>query len=171
LNDPRFKEGIELTVVADGNTAKEVHLGYRRRQGEASTSPAKSSTTKSRGSTKASSGASKTGTATKTAPNPASKAAASEDDEDEDNEIPGTVKSFDPNRRLLVLALLNGKSRSFLLSNDVKVLVRGTASKAGLKDPAIKAGVSLTVFTEAGGRRVRELHVEPPRAAGGKKAA
>jgi hypothetical protein len=81
------------------------------------------------------------------------------------------VKSYDANRRLLVVSLLNGKSRSFLLSHDVKVLVRGTPSKQGLSDPALKADVPVTVLVEPGGRRVRELHVGPAPAARSKKAA
>ena len=35
LHDSRFQEGMELTVVASGSTAKEVHLGYRRRPRDA----------------------------------------------------------------------------------------------------------------------------------------
>ncbi len=32
LSDPRFHEGMELTVVAEGNTATEIHLGYSRKE-------------------------------------------------------------------------------------------------------------------------------------------
>jgi hypothetical protein len=99
------------------------------------------------------------------------KAAAREEEDDEDDEIPGRVKSYDATRRLLVVSLLNGKSRSFFLSHDVKVLVRGTPSTQGLSDPALKADVPVTVLVEAGGRRVRELHVGPAPAARSKKAA
>src|SRR5215472_16534473 len=46
LHDPRFHEGMELTVVADGNTAKELHLGFSRREhadsGDDTKAPAKS---------------------------------------------------------------------------------------------------------------------------------
>jgi hypothetical protein len=91
--------------------------------------------------------------------------------EDEDDEIPGRVKSYDATRRLLVVSLLNGKSRSFLVSHDVKVLVRGAQSKQGLSDPALKADTPVTVRVEPGGRRVKELHVRPAPGARTKKAA
>src|SRR5262245_54945704 len=42
LKDPRFHEGLEITVVADGKTAKELHLGYDRKD---SAGEAKPSTT------------------------------------------------------------------------------------------------------------------------------
>ena len=97
--------------------------------------------------------------------------AAEEEGDDEDDEIPGKVKSFDPARRILVVALLNGKNRSFLLANDVKVVVKGTPSKQGLKDSALKDGAVISVLVEAGGRRVKELHIAPAPAARSKKAA
>src|SRR5215471_16123464 len=34
LKDPRFHEGLEITVVAEGKTAKELHLGYDRKDSE-----------------------------------------------------------------------------------------------------------------------------------------
>src|SRR6267378_5796207 len=34
LKDPRFHEGLEVTIVASGNVAKEVHLGYDRKPRE-----------------------------------------------------------------------------------------------------------------------------------------
>src|SRR5262249_50383071 len=99
------------------------------------------------------------------------KAPASEE-EDEDDEIPGTVKSYNADRRLLVVSLLNGTSRSFFLSRDLRVLVRGGASKEGVADPALKEGAHVTVVVEEGGRRVKELHVNPaPPARRTKKAA
>ena len=89
------------------------------------------------------------------------------------NEIPGKVKSYDPERRppVLVVTLLNGQNRSFFLGSDVKLLVGGRASRLGLKDPALKVGTPLTVIVEPGGRRVRELHVSPTATAKSKKAA
>ena len=40
LRDRRFQEGMEITVVANGGTAKELHLGYSRRErGDSPTSP------------------------------------------------------------------------------------------------------------------------------------
>jgi len=168
LNDRRFHEGMELTVVADGGTAKEVHLGYSRREPDEST--------KEKSSAKGRPSASEEGKkaprdAGKLAKGSGTKAVAREEDDDDDDEIPGKVKSFDAARRLLVVSLLNGKSRSFLLANDVKVLVKGAASKLGLKDSALKEGASVTVLVEAGGRRVRELHVSPLPAARSRKAA
>jgi hypothetical protein len=62
---------------------------------------------------------------------------------------------------LLVITLLNGKDRAFLLARDVKVTVNGRASRDGLSDAAIKPGMPLTVVTEAGGRKVKEVKVTP----------
>jgi hypothetical protein len=174
LRDRRFHEGMEVIVVANGAMAREVHLGYDRgAQGQPTGSPkpaAKGAPAARPGDEKA-----PTGKATKRAQREAveaaaakAKAGAREEEEDEDNEIPGTVKSYDPARRLLVVALLNGKSRSFLLSREVKVLVRGTPSTHGLSDPALKAGASVAVHVEPGGRRVREVHITPAPAASAK---
>jgi hypothetical protein len=160
LHDKRFNEGIGLTVVASGATAKEIHLGFRHRRSEVSTEGGK--TVAKRGSTppESTSGspAKKTKAYTK---KDATDTAKSEEEEDEDDEIPGTVKSYNADRRLLVVSLLNGHSRSFLLSRDLPVLVRGVATKQGLADPALKEGAHVTVLVEEGGRRVRELHVNP----------
>lgn len=164
LKDRRFHEGIEITIVANGSTARELHLGYDRgAQGQPTGTP--KATAK-----RAPAPAGTTGTAA-----PAGKAAtrvqreaartASKDDEDEDNEVPGTIKSYDPNRRMLVVTLLNGRTRSFLLPREVKVVHRGILSRQGLEDPALKAGASVTVHVDAGGRRVRELQVNPAPAA------
>ncbi len=81
------------------------------------------------------------------------------------------MKSFNADRGVLVVTLLNGKSRSFILARDVKVVIRGAASKKGLRDPAIKEGTVVTVLVEEGGRRVRELHIIPLAASKAKKAA
>jgi hypothetical protein len=157
LHDPRFHEGMDLTVVASGATAKEIHLGFRHREpaGEAA---------KHKAAIKTKSAATK-----RFAP----KAAADEEEaDDEDNEIPGTVKSYNAERRLLVVSLLNGTSRPFFLSRDLKVQVKGAISKHGVADPAIKEGAHVIVHVEEGGRRVRELHVDPaPPARTKKKAA
>ncbi len=174
LHDPRFHEGMSLTVVASGTTAKEIHLGYSRREpgtakeGRKALAKASSTAEKSSGSSttlptaKAKVAAKNVGAA--------AKAAAAEED-DEDDEIPGTVKSYNAERRLLVVSLLNGSSRSFFLAKDLKVLVKGTASKQGVADPAIKEGARVTVLVEEGGRRVKELHVDPVPARRTKKAA
>jgi hypothetical protein len=68
----------------------------------------------------------------------------------------------DPAKHLLVITLLNGKDRSFMVASDVKTTVKGSASKQGLQDPALKAGVPITVVTEPGGRKVKEVNVAPP---------
>jgi hypothetical protein len=163
LDDPRFHEGMELTIVADGTSAKEIHLGYSRKES---------------GEALAEKPAAKLGTPREKAPTirerikARAKAAAKDDDDGDDDEIPGKVKSFDAERHVLVLTLLNGKTRSFILPRDLKVLVKGAASKKGLRDPAIKEGSAVTVIVEgAGGRSVRELQITPPAAATSKKAA
>jgi hypothetical protein len=179
LRDPRFREAIEITVVADGNTAKELHLGFRHRaHADSANRPTSSAkpgiSTAAERPERAPADAVRPKASSETrqpAANVGTKAAAHEEEEDEDDEIPGRVKSYDANRRLLVVSLLNGKSRSFFLSRDVKVLVRGTPSRQGLSDPALKADVQVTVLLEPGGRRVRELHVGPAPAARSKKAA
>jgi hypothetical protein len=157
LHDPRFHDGMSLTVVASGATAKEIHLGYRHREPGSTTAGGKAAATKTKGFMK------KGATAT----------AKEEEEEDEDDEIPGTVKSYNADRHLLVVSLLNGTSRSFILSRDLKVLVKGATSKQGVDDPAIKEGAHVIVTVEEGGRRVRELHVAPtpPARTKAKKAA
>jgi hypothetical protein len=176
LHDPRFHEGMEMTVVASGPTAREIHLGFSHRAtGGASRSEksaANTSATKEKGSGVATTApAAKTKVYAKQGAAAAAKAPASEE-EDEDDEIPGTVKSYNADRRLLVVSLLNGTSRSFFLSRDLKVLVRGTESKEGVADPALKEGAHVAVVVEDGGRRVKELHVNPaPPARRTKKAA
>ena len=171
LNDPRFHDGLEITVVADGSTAKEIHLGFDRRPNEETKSEPNAVTKKAPGLTRrkreevAAEIAKKRQAAEpgRVASKTTTKAATAEEEEDEDDEIPGKVKSYDTSGRtpVLVVSLLNGKNRSFFLSNEVKVFVHGKASKLGLKDAALKAGAPLTVFVHPGGRRVKELHVDP----------
>ncbi len=72
---------------------------------------------------------------------------------------------------MLVVSLVNGKDRSFLLSNDVKVLVNSRVSRKGLSDPALQAGAPLTVITEVGGRKVKEVKVSTATRSRVKKAA
>jgi hypothetical protein len=167
LNDRRFREGLDITVVATGTTAKELHLGIYRRDPNETPAEKPKGVAKKRLTRKAIEDAaiakktpSKTGDATKPA----------EDQEDEDDEVLGKVKSYNTTggRHLLVVALLNGKSRTFFLARDVKVLVKGKAAKDGLADPAIKEGTPITVLTEPGTSKVKELHLEPLAAAAGK---
>ena len=179
LKDRRFHEGLEVTIVAHGTAAKEVHLGYDRRNPAGSASKSSVRVPAEKGQT--TSDAPVATKARKPAPTPAAKsvvvkaakakAAMPDEPDDEDDEFPGKVKSYDAERRHLVLTLLNGKSRSWFLANDLKVVVRGTTSKLGLKDPALKAGAPVTVLVEAGGRRVKELHVDRTTAAEAKPAA
>jgi hypothetical protein len=179
LRDRRFQEAIEITVVADGSAAKELHLGFRHRgHADSANHPTSSAKpgipTAEERRERAPADAERARVSSETrqpTANVGTKAAIHQEEEDEDDEIPGRVKSYDATRRLLVVSLLNGKSRSFFLSHDVKVLVRGTPSKQGLSDPALRANVPVTVLVEAGGRRVRELHVGPAPAARSKKAA
>ncbi len=175
LHDRRFHEGMEMTVVASGATAREIHLGFSRRASGGANAQEKTAarapTTREKGSGTTTTPPEKGNVFAKKGAEPSTKAAAAEE-EDEDDEIPGTVKSYNPDRRLLVVSLLNGTSRSFFLSRDLKVQVRGATSKEGVADPAIKEGAHVTVLLDEGGRRVKELHVNPaPPARRTKKAA
>ena len=91
--------------------------------------------------------------------------------EDDDNEVPGKIKSFDPAKRILVISLLNGKDRSFMLSRDVKIMVRGAASRRGLQDPALRAGAKITVTTDEDGHKVKEIEITPAAASRLRKAS
>jgi hypothetical protein len=172
LHDPRFHPGFDVVIVAEGNNATEVHLGFRSGGGPeiagqpgaerpakgTRTTPQPTETTPER--------------TTKTIPLPRErgKAAAQAQEEDEDNEIPGQVKRFDPSRRILVISLLNGKDRAFMLSNDVKVLVRGAASRRGLQEPSLKSGAAVEIVTDEGGRKVKEVKIVPASELRGRKA-
>jgi hypothetical protein len=146
LKDPRFHEGMEVTVVASGTKATEVHLGFDRRASGAAGEQA--------------------GKATEAKPvTPGAAAKGKEGAKEgagEDKEYPGKVKSVDPGKHVLVISLLNGQDRSFMIAKDVKMSVKGTASQKGLEDPALKAGTPITVVTDAGGRKVKEVKVAPP---------
>jgi hypothetical protein len=176
LHDRRFHEGMEMTIVASGATASEIHLGFSRRgsggaSGQEKTAATKAPATGEKGGVPTTTPPAKANVFAKKGTETPTKTAAAEE-EDEDDEIPGTVKSYNADRRLLVVSLLNGTSRSFFLSRDLKVLVRGATSKEGVADPAIKEGAHVTVLVEEGGRRVKELHVNPaPAARRTKKAA
>jgi hypothetical protein len=167
LRDPRFHEGFEVTVVAEGDVASEVHLGFARESsGEESAEHAKTAkkgaqpaaqpenTPQSRVSRKV------PASAAPTAAKSGIKHADAKKLEDEDEEeIPGKVKSFDATRRVLVVTLLNGKSRSFFLAKEVPVHVKGKVSTRGLQDPALKTGASITIVTDERGRKVKELQL------------
>jgi hypothetical protein len=185
LNDRRFREGLDITVVpaGTGTTAKELHLGiYRPESGEAAAKPkaelAKPKAELAKPKTELAKAVAKkrmnrkeredaeADLAKANSKKATSKAAVTEDD-DEDDEIAGKVKSYntDSGRHVLVVTLLNGKGRVFFLGKEVKVLVKGKPVKDGLMDSAIKEGASVTVLTEPGGHKVKELHLEPAVAA------
>ncbi len=155
LHDPRFHEGMDVTVVASGSAAKELHLGFSRRGSGAVTAPGSGSAASKAKAVKEA--AEKRG------------AGAKEMDEDEAEEFPGKVKSFDPAKHTLVVTLLNGEDRTFTLAEGATVTVKGTASKKGLEDPAVRPGAAVMVVMDAGGKKVKEVHVGPA-AAKGKKA-
>ena len=180
LKDPRFHEGFSVTVVAEGNVATEVHLGFAREPGEETAEPTKTAKKEERPASKTQepepAKPSKKPTPPAKQTEAAAKASAKHqeakklEEEDDEQEIPGHVKSFDPAKRILVVSLLNGKNRTFILAKDVPVRVKGAASKQGLNDPAMKAGAAVTVITDEGGRKVQELRVVPASEAKRKKA-
>jgi hypothetical protein len=169
LRDPRFREGFAVTVVPDGTKAEEIHLGFAKDaigyKGEA--------TGKARTETP-SAPADRTRVEKNVPVAPATPAATAKDvvrhkeatkleEEEDEEEIPGHIKSFDATRRMLVLTLFNGKSRSFLLARDVPVHIKGiaAASTEGLNDPQLKSGAFITVVTDEGGKKVKELIITP----------
>jgi hypothetical protein len=169
LKDPRFHEGFPVIIVAEGNMASEVHLGFARQADQDRAEPgAKTVRTEPRpaGQTQ---DAPRSRVARKVSPAPSESRpsktgiqpheAKKLEEEDDESEIPGKVKSFDASKRILVLTLLNGQTRSFMLPRDVPVEVGSTASRQGLNDPALKAGATVTVFTDEGGRKVKELRI------------
>jgi hypothetical protein len=207
LNDARFREGLDITVVPDGTKLKELHLGYAARKkaaepkakavdpktkavakaavtGDAMPEPKPAPATKAKAAMKAADAKAvetadatpapkataraarrreREATASTAAAAKVAKAKAeAEEEDDDDDEVPGKVKSF--NGRILVVTLANGTNRSFILPNDLKVTVNGTASKTGIKDPAIAEGGAVTVQLEKGGKKVRELDVKAPAA-------
>ena len=172
LSDPRFHSGLELTVVATGTTATELHLGYNRKESAEGTTAGKTATpprTTPKPTEPTDDAKTKAPPAASAKAKAAAKAAAKQDDEDQDEEeFPGKVKSADPARHMLVVTLLNGKDRSFLLAKDVEITVKGVKSKKGMEDPALKEGIPVIVVTEPGGRKVKEVQVAPAPAKGRK---
>jgi hypothetical protein len=171
LRDPRFHPGLSVTIVANGEAATQLHLGFDRKAKKAagtstSSSPSSSSSSSSSGSTPDQStpplrrtsrfrGILNSRPAAETPP------AKTEEADSEDNDFPGKIKSVDPARHMLVVTLLNGKDRSFLLARDVQVMVNGHASRQGLSDSRLKPGMPLVVVTEEGGRKVKEVKITP----------
>src|SRR5262245_17510350 len=135
LHDPRFHEGFHVIIVANGNTAEEVHLGFARDSAAAPHEPSKTATTGTRGQSQGQpADRAQPGKGSSTLPTDATAAARHADrhkeatkleEEDDEEEILGHVKNFDESKRILVITLLNGKNRSFLLAHNVPVLVKG----------------------------------------------
>jgi hypothetical protein len=150
LHDKRFHEGLPITVVATGTTATQLLLGVDRKAGSAA--GAKSGTDRSSGFR-------------------GEGAKSEEAGEDEDNEFPGKVKSVDADKNLLVVTLLTGKDRSFMVGGEAKFTVGRRVSQKGLSEPALKQGASVTVVTDDGGKKVKEVKVEgvAARRAGGRR--
>jgi hypothetical protein len=181
LKDPRFREGFPVIIVADGNTADEVHLGFAKDATGAGGDHTKAVTQGTQGQNQKDtvdrSRVAKYPPQTPAEIAKAAKAAASHKEatkleEDDDEEIPGHVKSFDSSRRILVLTLFNGKTRSFLLAHDVPVHIKGAtaASGHGLNEPQLKEGAFVTVITDDSGRKVKELRIAPASEVRRKKA-
>jgi hypothetical protein len=142
LHDPRFHEGLPITVVGNGTAATQLLLGVDRKSAKPGD---KSATTKS--GTDRSSGF-------------RGEDAAKSDDADEDNDFPGKIKSVDADKNLLVVTLLTGKDRSFMVGGDAKLTVGRRVSQKGLSDPNLKPGASVTVVTDEGGKKVKEVKVD-----------
>src|SRR5262249_4876098 len=102
LKDPRFHEGMDVTIVADGATTKEVHLGYSKHT-EGGTG-AKATTDKTGTKTATDKAGTKTTTEKKDTTTDKAKPVAHEED-DEDREVPGKIKSVDPAKHMLVITL------------------------------------------------------------------
>jgi hypothetical protein len=142
LHDKRFHEGLPITVVANGTTATQLLLGIDRKAGKstAAAAPGKAGTDRSSGFR---------GNGEKT----------DEAAEDDDNEFPGKVKSVDADKNLLVVTLLTGKDRSFMVGGDAKFTVGRRVSQKGLSEPELKAGAGVTVVTDDGGKKVKEVKI------------
>jgi hypothetical protein len=173
LHDRRFHEGFPVTIVADGNTAEEVHLGFAKDAAGFKGDDAKSTATPARPERPSAPLDRSKVEKTPTNPPPVvaqtsketarHKEATKLEDEDDETEIPGQIKSFDASTRHLVLTLANGKHRSFILAHDVPVRIKGAAaaSAKGLNDPDLKVGVTINVFTDEAGHKVKELEIVP----------
>lgn len=137
LKDPRFHEGFPITIVAKGADASEIHLGYAKdaKSGKLSKEELKERLK-----------------------------AAKEIEEKDDVDLLGHVKSYDSTKRMLVVSLVNGKNKSFLLSKDTPVKVKGAVSKRGITDPAISSGAPVIVVTDADMRKVKEIRISQAKA-------
>jgi hypothetical protein len=142
LHDPRFHEGLPITVVGNGTAATQLLLGVDRKSAKSGDKSAasKSGTDRSSGFR--------------------GEDAAKSDEADDDNDFPGKIKSVDADKNLLVVTLLTGKDRSFMVGGDAKLTVGRRVSQKGLSDPALKTGASVTVVTDEGGKKVKEVKVD-----------
>jgi hypothetical protein len=140
LHDPRFHEGLPITVVAGGNnSATQLLLGVDRKaakSGDASSKPGTNRASGFRG---------------------ADSAKSEEAEDDQDNEFPGKIKSVDADKNILVVTLLTGKDRSFMVGSEAKLTIGQRVSQKGLSDPALVAGTSVAVVTDEGGKKVKEV--------------
>jgi outer membrane lipoprotein-sorting protein len=142
LHDPRFHAGLPITVVANGTTATELLLGVDRKAAKTTgAKDAKSQTSGFRGDN--------TGKAD----------GKSDEEADDDNDFPGKIKSVDADKNLIVVTLLNGKDRSFMVGSEAKLTIGRRVSQKGLSDPALRPGARLTIVTDEGGRKVKEVKV------------
>jgi hypothetical protein len=140
LHDPRFHEGLPITVVASGNAATQLLLGVDRKAakpGEASSKPGTNRASGFRGAD----------------------GKSEEAEEDQDNEFPGKVKSVDADKNILVVTLLTGKDRSFMVGSEAKFSIGRRVSQKGLSDPSLVPGASVAVVTDEGGKKVKEVKV------------
>jgi hypothetical protein len=155
LHDPRFHEGLSITVVANGPAATQLILGIDHKAKPADAGTAATSKTGTGTATSRSSGFRGDGSAAK-----------EEEAADEDTEFPGQVKSTDADKNTLTVTLLTGKERTFTVG-DAKITIGRRVSQKGIGDPAFKSGATVTVVTEAGGNKVTEVKLG---AAGGRRA-
>jgi hypothetical protein len=145
LHDPRFHEGLSITVVANGQAATQLILGVDHKAKPADAGTA--ATSKTGATTDRSSGFRGDGSTAK-----------DEEGADEDTEFPGKVKSVDADKNTLTVTLLTGKDRTFPVG-DAKITIGRRVSQKGLADPGFKAGVAVTIVTEAGGNKVSEVKI------------
>jgi hypothetical protein len=164
LKDPRFHEGFPVTVVAQGTTATEVHLGFAR--GGAEEPAAQTNTTpptaQPRGMPTLRKPAANEPVNPPTA-DQTSRTSKYPTQPNKDTEIAARIKTFDPAKRILVVSLPNGQDRSFMLPNNVAVMVRGAASRQGLQDPAMRVGARITIMTDENGHKVKSIEIIPAR--------
>jgi hypothetical protein len=131
LRDPRFRQGFPITVVADGKAAVKIVFGFAQyaekdKAGNGNALEAELS-------------------ASSVKPDAAKTTIAAAKAKEAIKEISGKIKSFDPERQVLVMTLSSGKDRPYLLTKDLAVLVDGKASKEGAKNLALKVGAAIKV--------------------------